>query len=84
MSLLICLILVTIPFNSLARLVPIFSEQTERCDNGTNPSLFNDIEFIPLNDTAMMVNGTINVLRDIVSPYRSGAFFEKYERKYLK
>lgn len=63
--------------NSVVRF--ILDEEIEKCDN-TNYLGMSKFEFILINDTTTIANGSVTTLTEIKSPYKAGFFGEQFYR----
>jgi hypothetical protein len=55
-------VLLSYIFQSFSKILPVINEEFEVCDQGAT-YMTKDAEFIAINDTLTIVNGTVKMLR---------------------
>jgi len=81
MKLLTLLLLLVVPALIENKVIVVLKEQFERCNNDKGEYMNHDnFEIIAINDTLVILNGTVTFMKDMVGPIKASAFAERYER----
>lgn len=82
-TIILCILSMFLPIFSARKIVPIIMEEFENCadpDEDYKLADFSNYELIAINDYEVFINGSIKLLRDLVSPMPVHIFAERYER----